>query len=174
MTQEEYEAKKRECWEEIAAGVAVETTNFLCKVIAYSAFDRGYALGKQTETITQEEIEKAAEEYAEPSRTWASGAETQEIKDAFKAGANFALGKQEKEAELHEVNFAKTDMEKINGIIKDGKVYVALQDGKDCFSCQGCGLYSEGGCIYSSLCFYLGRCNIFRYSPELTEKLNKI
>ena len=92
--------------------------------------------------------------------------------EAFDRG--YALGKQEKGAELHEVNFAKTDMEKINGIIKDGKVYVALQDGKDCFSCQGCDLYSEGGCIYSSLCFYLGRCNIFRYSPELTEKINKI
>lgn len=65
-------------------------------------------------------------------------------------------------------------MKKINGIIKDGKVYVALQDGNDCFSCQGCDLYSKGNCIYYNLCSYLGRCNIFRYSPELTEKINKI
>lgn len=47
MTQTEYEQKKRECWEECAAKVAVETTNLLCKAIAYSVFDRAFALGKQ-------------------------------------------------------------------------------------------------------------------------------
>lgn len=49
--------------------------------------------------MTDEQIEKAAEDYAEPSRTWASGAETREIEDAFKAGVNYALGRQEKDAE---------------------------------------------------------------------------
>lgn len=68
-----------------------------------------------------------------------------------------------------------TKMEKINGIIKDGRVYVASQDGRDCYSCNGCDLYSlYGDCVYFDLCFQLGRLNIFRYSPELTEKLNKI
>lgn len=47
MTNQEYEQKRHECWEECAAKVAVETTNLLCKAIAYSTFDRAYALGKQ-------------------------------------------------------------------------------------------------------------------------------
>lgn len=46
MANKEYEQKKRECWEEIAAEVAVETGNLLCKAIAYTIFDRAYALGK--------------------------------------------------------------------------------------------------------------------------------
>ena len=46
MNSQDYEQKKRECWEEIAAEVAVETGNLLCKAIAYTIFDRAYALGK--------------------------------------------------------------------------------------------------------------------------------
>lgn len=46
MTQQEYEQKKRECWEECAAQVAVETENLLCKAISYTTFDRAYTLGK--------------------------------------------------------------------------------------------------------------------------------
>ena len=56
MQNQEYGHKKQECWEECAAKVAVETTNLLCKAIAYTAFDRAYALGKQ-------------EKNAEPNRT---------------------------------------------------------------------------------------------------------
>lgn len=96
MTQQEYEQKKRECWENVK--FALRAPNTAREVFEF-IFDRAYALGKEKETITQEEIEEAAEKYADPSRTWASGAETQEIKDAFKAGANFALGKQEKDAD---------------------------------------------------------------------------
>lgn len=99
MTQQEYEQKKRECWENVK--FALRAPNTAREVFEF-IFDRAYALGKEKETITQEEIEEAAEKYADPSRTWASGAETQEIKDAFKAGANFALGKQEKDAEKQE------------------------------------------------------------------------
>lgn len=47
MIQSEYNQKKRECWDEIAAEVAVEPQNLLCKAIAYIAFGRAYALGKQ-------------------------------------------------------------------------------------------------------------------------------
>ena len=96
MNNQDYEQKKRECWENVK--FALRAPNTAREVFEF-IFDRAYALGKEKETITQEEIEEAAEKYADPSRTWASGAETQEIKDAFKAGANFALGKQEKDAD---------------------------------------------------------------------------
>lgn len=99
MNNQDYEQKKRECWENVK--FALRAPNTAREVFEF-IFDRAYALGKEKETITQEEIEEAAEKYADPSRTWASGAETQEIKDAFKAGANFALGKQEKDAEKQE------------------------------------------------------------------------
>lgn len=109
MTQPEYEQKKRECWEEFCKdnGLHADGKMFAATDKDFSQLiDRAYALGKLQacdgqvkETITQAEIDQVAEEYADPSRTWASGAETQEIKDAFKAGANFALGKQDKDAE---------------------------------------------------------------------------
>ncbi len=91
MTDKEYQQKKRECWEAYIAKHGLEYA--IPEEAFIFAFDHAYSLGKQTETISQEDVEKAAEEYAEPTRTWASGAETQEIKDAFKAGAQFALGK---------------------------------------------------------------------------------
>ena len=109
MTQQEYEQKKRECWEEFCKdnGLHADGKMFAATDKDFiQLIDRAYALGKLQacdgqvkETITQAEIDQVAEEYADPSRTWASGAETQEIKDAFKAGANFALGKQEKDAD---------------------------------------------------------------------------
>lgn len=41
-----------------------------------------------------EQIEKAAQEYAAPTRTYMLGEETQQIKDAFKSGARYALSNQ--------------------------------------------------------------------------------
>lgn len=101
MQKQDYEQKKRECWEEFFKENGIVDDKEIPNMDDdfSQIFDRAYALGREKETILQEEIEKAAEEYAEPSRTWASGAETQEIKDAFKAGANFTLGKQEKDAD---------------------------------------------------------------------------
>lgn len=70
MTNEEYNKKKRECWEEFwdeisgnidfTPGVEVRMKEHI-----FDTFGRAYALGKQTEAITQEDVEKAAEEYAE-------------------------------------------------------------------------------------------------------------
>lgn len=63
-------------------------------------------------------------------------------------------------------------MEKINGIIIDGKVYEAIKTDEQ--SCLKCDLIEEdGGCPCRDYCFYLGRYNIFRYSPELTDKLKR-
>lgn len=95
MNKQDYEQKRRECWEEAVLHGALEVDKDL---LFDHAFKCGYALGKQTETISQEEIEKAAAEYSErlgKSRdvTWNDG------EYGFIAGANFALGKQEKDAD---------------------------------------------------------------------------
>lgn len=62
-------------------------------------------------------------------------------------------------------------MEKINGIILEGKVYVAAKDDKQ--SCLKCDLIEDDGkCAHHRFCIRLGADNIFRYSPELTDKIN--
>lgn len=114
MNKKEYEQQRRECWIECAFGdcnlgdastpVTVIDT---CKQVFDWTFDRAYALGKEKETITQEEIEKAAEKYDDKhteqlihdmdndSTSWKPLQDG--IRNAFKAGVNFALGKQEKD-----------------------------------------------------------------------------
>lgn len=77
MTQTEYEQKRHECWEEFYTN-SKENLPLLSRYDVFcAAFDRVYALGKhgqkvfdnalgkQTETITQEDVEKAAQERAD-------------------------------------------------------------------------------------------------------------
>lgn len=60
----------------------------------------------------------------------------------------------------------------LNGIIIDGKVYEAKETDEQ--SCLKCDLIEEdGGCPCRDYCFNIGRCNIFRFSPELTDKLKE-
>jgi len=118
MTQPEYEQKKRECWEEAVLHGALEVDKDL---LFDHAFKCGYALGKQAETISQEEIEKAAAEYSErvgKSRdvTWNDG------EYGFVAGANFALGKQEKDADTVIQGWVARDM--------NGRLYVYCHEPK--------------------------------------------
>lgn len=71
-------------------------------------------------------------------------------------------------------------MEKINGIIIAGKVYTAEEQYIQI--CCECDLYNQcmsfsGDKLHDSLlslCLACGKENIFRYSPELTDKINKI
>ena len=65
-------------------------------------------------------------------------------------------------------------MEKINGIIREGKVYKAVRG-----ECKDCDLQEQCADkdLFNDLCNYFEEyeiCNarIFRYSPELTERLN--
>lgn len=62
-------------------------------------------------------------------------------------------------------------MEKINGIIIEGKIFVAT--GTNNSSCLMCDLIEEdSSCPCRNYCFYIGGYyNCFRYSPELTERL---
>ena len=116
MTQQEYEQKKRECWENFK--FARRPLNTDKKVFDYS-FDRAYAIGREKETTTQEEIVEAAreavrKEYFCEKCAWKDNCDfcggentafdccecpADSYEDGFKAGANFALGKQERDAE---------------------------------------------------------------------------
>lgn len=105
MNKEEYKHKKRECWLDTANYCGFTPTNSTILSAFNSAFDLAYALGKQTETITQEEIEKAWQKYAQEiglpdSLNYATKPMIEiAIKQAFKAGTSLTLGKQEKDAE---------------------------------------------------------------------------
>lgn len=64
-------------------------------------------------------------------------------------------------------------MEKINAIIIDGKVYEIVET--DELSCNGCVLSGKCKDIYLPCADYLlpkGRMAIYRFSQELTDKLN--
>lgn len=146
MTQQEYEQKKAECWKKCAAEVAVETENLLCKAIAYSAFDRAYALGKQKETITQEDVENTWQDYAKEiglpeSLNYATRSMIEiAIKQAFKAGANFSLGKQEKNDDTVIVDIEEYDkLCKRSRYIANWVPYFRV--------CPICGEYNPIGCI---------------------------
>lgn len=119
MTQTEYEQKKRECWEEFCDKHLFDPHNIVTQGIFGYAFDLAYDLGKQTEAISQEEIVEAAreavrKEYFCEKCAWkdecdlCGGENTafdccecpaDSYEDGFKAGANFALGKREKDAD---------------------------------------------------------------------------
>ena len=64
-------------------------------------------------------------------------------------------------------------MEKINGIIREGKVYKAVRG-----ECKDCDLQEQCAdkALFNDLCNYfeeykIGNARIFRYSPSLTERL---
>lgn len=68
MNNQEYEQKKQECWDALHKELLdgeVQWQPVSRYEIFSTAFDRAYALGKQTEAIMREDVEKAAEEYAE-------------------------------------------------------------------------------------------------------------
>lgn len=103
MTQQEYENKKRECWEEF------KRTNLDGEVqwqpvsrydVFCTAFDRAYALGKQFGNPEQVDIEKAAEKFADEIRipTSIPGVMIPLLRDIAKSsylqGAQDFLGKQ--------------------------------------------------------------------------------
>lgn len=91
MTQQEYEQKKRECWGEYCK----QYGHTYGRIAFDFAFDRAYALGREKETITQEEIDKAAEDYVsfeKGGKCYPSYIVERACCRAFKDGANFALG----------------------------------------------------------------------------------
>lgn len=103
MTQQEYQQKKRECWEEFIGndGFPTETMR---QCFNY-AFDRAYTLGKQFGNSEQVDVEKAAKRFADEIRIPASipGVMVPFINgiahDAYLQGAQDCLGKQETKQE---------------------------------------------------------------------------
>lgn len=113
MTQQEYQQKKHECWEEY---LSEYKTTYTRTAFDY-AFDRAYALGIEKEPITQEEIEKAAREYVLTRQQARHNAKKEEdatmrdfdktikawdaydMEQAFESGANIFIGRQEKYAD---------------------------------------------------------------------------
>lgn len=103
MTQLEYEQKKSECFVKFCKDNGINQKVNISIFDAFDQiFDRAYALGREKKTITQEEIEKEAKEYAEKemenvsSWEWDSEYVQGLIEHSWYEGANFALGKQEK------------------------------------------------------------------------------
>lgn len=119
MNNQEYEQKKRECWH----SVNNNTHDFgIITLRCFTAiFDCAYALGKEKEAITQEEMEKAALEYIfnrQKARHNVKRDEEASLSDfdntlkawdafdmaqAYEDGANYALGKEGKESEREEM-----------------------------------------------------------------------
>lgn len=111
MNNHDYEKARQECWDALRKELLdgeVQWQPVSRKEIVNFVFDRAYSLGKKKETITQEEIKKAAEKYTERAYYPAGQSDCHEgfhmeaeecLAKAFKAGANFALGKQERDAE---------------------------------------------------------------------------
>lgn len=116
MTQSEYEQKRAECGEEFCRANPSHNKSIFARKVFDFAFDRAYALGKETVTITQKDIDGAAVEYAASlSECGMYDKETpatkEDMKYTFKAGVKFALGKQEKDADT--VTIEKEEYDKL-------------------------------------------------------------
>lgn len=150
MNNQDYGKAKAECWEEFNNNVA------MCedrpKICFFRAFDYAYALGKQTEAITQEDIEMAAEKYTERAYYPVGQSDCSEdfhmeaeecLAEAFKAGANFALGKQEKDADT--VIIDKEEYDELCRCQRYMDKYIL-----DVSKCPTCGEYVRSGYFCSN------------------------
>ena len=146
MTQEEYKAKKHECWEEfkrtnLDGEVQWQPVN--CYDVFCAAFDRAYALGREKEIISQDEIDKAAEYYVsfkKGGKCLLSYIIERACRRAFKGGANFALGKQEKDADT--VTIDKDVYDKLCKCSRYMANWVPYFD-----VCPICSEYNQRGCV---------------------------
>lgn len=99
MNNQEYEQKKKKCWLQFCREKGIDKEVNISIYEAFdSIFDCAYALGKQKEEVTQEEIEKAANEFADREYEigevdWAA------LHKGYYHGMKDALDKQEKDAE---------------------------------------------------------------------------
>lgn len=111
MTDKKYEQIREECLNGIKDNIPFSSKETIFKY----AFDRAYALGKQTEAISHEDLEKVAEEYVyerQKIRHYAKREEDATMRDfdktvkawdsydmaqAFESGANIFIGRQKKD-----------------------------------------------------------------------------
>lgn len=97
MTQTESEQNRAECL--IAFYEDQSLTPHSVYQALYYAFDRGYALGKVKDLISQEDIEKVAEAFATPPIGNGGMFTPAQVKELLAKFAQLFLGKQEKDAE---------------------------------------------------------------------------
>lgn len=102
MTRTEYEQKKVGLWNELFSADPMRCTFTALEKI----FDRAYALGKQIETISQEDIEKAAEAFATPPIGNGGMFTREQVKELLVRFAQLLLSKQEKDADAN-IKFQK-------------------------------------------------------------------
>lgn len=118
MENKDYEQKRRECWEQFLRLGGTEGGRLTAEAFVV-AFDRAYALGRQTETISQEEIERASVEYADKTARQyevCNSEFVQEIMVAFEQGTSYVLGKQEKDTDTVIQGWVAQD--------RDGEIYL--------------------------------------------------
>ena len=96
MTRTEYEKAKQECKKDLRNKLMLGN---LQGDLFSATFDRAYAFGKQTETIAQEDIEKAAEAFATPPIGNGGMFTREQVKELLVRFAQLLLSKQEKDAE---------------------------------------------------------------------------
>lgn len=100
MNTKEYDQKKQECWEEYFKHVVCGTDSH--EYWFNKIFDCAFALGKEKEPITQEEIKKASVEFAD--REYEIGqVDWDALYKGYSHGMKDSLGKQEKDAEGEEM-----------------------------------------------------------------------
>lgn len=105
MTQQEYEQKRAECWEEFCKEHPLDATANGGVAFRY-AFDRAFALGREFGNSEQVDIEEAAEKHADELRVSSTipGALVPMLHDIAKSsylqGAQDFRGKQETKQEI--------------------------------------------------------------------------
>lgn len=104
MNNQDYEHKKKAYWLQFCREKGVDQEINISIYEAFdSIFDSAYALGKQTEAITQEEIEKAATEFADKEYEIGE-VDWDALHKGYYHGMKDALGKREKEVEEAAIN----------------------------------------------------------------------
>lgn len=103
MTQSEYDKAKQDCKKDLRNKLMLGN---LQGDLFSATFDRAYALGKQTETIAQEDIEKAAEAFATPPIGNGGMFTREQVKELLVRFAQLLLSKQEKDADAN-IKFQK-------------------------------------------------------------------
>lgn len=140
MNTKEYDQKKQECWENFK--FARRSLNTDKKVFDY-IFDRAYALGKEKETISQEEIEKASVEFAD--REYEIGqVDWDALYKGYSHGMKDSIGKQEKDAEKT-VTISKEEYEELCRFDRYINKYVI-----GISKCPICGEYNPSGYFCSN------------------------
>lgn len=119
MGNKDYEQKKKKCWLQFCRekGIDKEVNISIYEAFDF-IFDRAYALGKQTEAITQEEIEKAATEFAD-SEYEIGEVDWGALHKGYYHGMKDALSEQEKDADAVIRGWVARDQDGYISLFKD-------------------------------------------------------